>query len=155
MAKPTWLAHHHKENDMNPQFPPSSQNVQPAHNNRVWWLYIALLIAAALFVALAGRGGSVQPTSAAPDTRALPVINNHLYVPCSVSSCDPAPVINNHLYIPCSVSSCDPAPVINNHLYVPCSVSSCDPTPAINNHLDPNINAAVERQAERVHAVQA
>jgi hypothetical protein len=76
--------------------------------------------------------------SSAPRSRTTAVINNHLYVPCSVSSCDPMPaVINNHLYVPCSVSSCDPMPaVINNHLYVPCSVSSCDPMPAvINNHL--------------------
>jgi len=126
---------------MNPQqFRQSSHNIRPAQDSREWWLFISLFVATALFLAVAGRGGLTRNNSTTTNPAALgsgtPAINSHLYVPCSVSRCDPTPVINNHLYIPCSVSRCDPTPAINNHLYVPCSVSSCNPTSANKTHLN-------------------
>ena len=118
-----------------------SENVQLANKNSEWWLIIGVLVAAGLILSLAGPGGLAETTSgatikAAPGSVMPAVINNHLYVPCSVSSCAPAPaVINNHLYVPCSVSMCAPAPaVMNNHLYVPCSVSMCAATPGTLEH---------------------
>jgi hypothetical protein len=84
------------------------RNVQAANKNGQSWLIIGLLATMALIIMSASAAGHTAMASAAHNQAAPSVINSRLYVPCSVSACDPAPtVINSRLYVPCSVSGCD------------------------------------------------
>jgi hypothetical protein len=119
----------------------NSTQLRRTNGDGEWRLVTGVLVAAALVLLLAGPIGSgatygEAPFAAARASNGPAIINNHLYVPCSVSGCDRAPsVINNHLYVPCSVSGCEPTPgAINNHLYVPCSVSGCTLAPRTADH---------------------
>jgi len=85
--------------------------VPTAQRHIAWRLTIALLAAMALALAFDLLGSPTPAASAAPIGTPLgtPVtMNNHLYVPCSVSGCgDATIVINSHLYVPCGPSGCD------------------------------------------------